>query len=727
MTARGSTARDGSPRAAAVLATLVLAVVYSATAAPDVTFWDAGEFLAAFATFGIPHPPGTPLFVAIGRVWVLGAGLLGAREALAGNLFSAACTAAAGGCTAWLVARWTRDRGCGVAAAICAGTMTTVWANATEAEVYAASLALACAALVAAEHAGRRLGTRGGAEQGARATAATAYALALAVPLHLSALVVSPAAAWLASVPAAASDERATLGVSRGFARTRAASLAAAAVSVAGVGTGRGSLVALGGAGLIACAVHARRARRGATPGADAARPAAAIDAGAIALASAVAVSATLILLVRAAHDPWLNQGDPSTWARLVSAVARRQYAVAPLWPRQAPWWLQLANLGEWADWQVALGVAPDVAPSWTRTPITIAFVLLGAHGSAWHRGRDRRSWVALLLVLVAGSIGVACYLNLKAGPSFGAGVLPDSAPHEARERDYFFVLAWWAWGVWAGIGAVASARRLTRSTRAPSRAPAGAIGVGLASLPLALNWSAATRTRLPAAYAAGAYARALLENAPARAVVFVNADNDTYPLWQAQTALGLRRDVTTVTVSLLPARWYRAELARRGGLLDRHAVDVWLGSTATVAAVAARAARAGRPVAVTLATDDATRAAIADGRGTWQLRGLTVEWVPDRTAGRGDAGVIVIAPPLSSAAGAALGDRRALAAAAARVPRIDAAWLRDSTGDGVVAWAYRQLACPAAVLAASSGGPVAPALRATPRPRSLEGPCEAR
>src|SRR3989339_806500 len=53
--------------AAAVTFCIVLAC-YLRTMAPTLTFWDAGEFIAASYTLGVPHPPGTPLFVIIGRV-----------------------------------------------------------------------------------------------------------------------------------------------------------------------------------------------------------------------------------------------------------------------------------------------------------------------------------------------------------------------------------------------------------------------------------------------------------------------------------------------------------------------------------------------------------------------------------------------------------------------------------------------------------------------------------
>ncbi len=50
---------------------LIASVVYLLTAGPSIAFWDCGEFLASAGCLGIPHPPGTPLLIPIGRVFLL--------------------------------------------------------------------------------------------------------------------------------------------------------------------------------------------------------------------------------------------------------------------------------------------------------------------------------------------------------------------------------------------------------------------------------------------------------------------------------------------------------------------------------------------------------------------------------------------------------------------------------------------------------------------------------
>ena len=586
-------ARSGAARLTAEqgawIAGALLLVVYLFNLAPDVTFWDAGEFIAAAKSLGIPHPPGTPLFVLLLASWARVLGFL--PYAFACNLFSAVCTATAGIASAVLIGRGARlERGrndgwYAVGGVLCAGAMTSVRLNATETEVYAASIALVAITLAVADRAGRTASTRW--------RVLTAYLVMLAVPLHLSGLVAAPVAVYLA-----ASNDEGLIDWQTAFALS--------GVVVTAVGAGRASVV-LAAFGLLIIAVapplagQMWRSIPRQTPGSLR-----------LVFVSAIALSAVFVMVVRARLDPAINQGNPSTWSGLIDVIARRQYDVPGLWPRSAPLWLQIANWFEYADWQAALSLGPTPVPTVARTVMTVVFALLGIVGAAAHRSADRRHWRALLLLFLCGSIGVLLYLNMRASPSFGWGILPDNAVREARERDYFFVLGFWAWGLWAGYGAVAVAQRLRLRP---------IIGVLVAALPIALNWKAVSRRGPLDAALPRRLGEALLLSAPEHAVLFVDGDNDTYPLWFLQRVDGLRRDVTVVTVPLLGADWYGRELSRRYDLLPRGEADgSGRGAMSLPAAIADRARHLGRPVVASMSLDRRTRNEL--GR-QWTLSGL--------------------------------------------------------------------------------------------------------
>ncbi len=133
---------------AAMTALLVLAG-YVFTLAPTVTFWDAGEFIASAHILGIPHPPGTPVFVVLGRVWDI---LLGSliTTAVATNLMAAMFSAGSAAFLFLLMHEALRAGSKGLdessakifriggamAATLIAAFTFTVWQNSIETEVY---------------------------------------------------------------------------------------------------------------------------------------------------------------------------------------------------------------------------------------------------------------------------------------------------------------------------------------------------------------------------------------------------------------------------------------------------------------------------------------------------------------------------------------------------------------------------------------------------------------
>src|SRR5436309_4653029 len=70
-------------------------VLYLLTLAPTTAMWDTSEYITAAYTLGLPHPPGNPLFVLIGRVFAILP--IANTVALRINVLAAICSAVSAG------------------------------------------------------------------------------------------------------------------------------------------------------------------------------------------------------------------------------------------------------------------------------------------------------------------------------------------------------------------------------------------------------------------------------------------------------------------------------------------------------------------------------------------------------------------------------------------------------------------------------------------------------
>src|SRR4030088_134625 len=67
----------------------IACLVYILTREATGSFWDCGEFVSSAYKLQLPHPPGAPLFVLIGRFFIVAFGATEKTAASAVNLMSA--------------------------------------------------------------------------------------------------------------------------------------------------------------------------------------------------------------------------------------------------------------------------------------------------------------------------------------------------------------------------------------------------------------------------------------------------------------------------------------------------------------------------------------------------------------------------------------------------------------------------------------------------------------
>ena len=505
-----------SYRTAGLVGACVLAL-YLVTMAPSTAMWDTSEYIAAAYTFGLPHPPGNPFFVILGHVFSLLPIAHGAAARV--NVLAAVSSAASAGLwclvteqilRAWIAPRWVRLAGA-VAGAVIGATAFTVWNQSVVNEkVYTVSLAgIAIVSWLAV-----RWSVGPDEARADRYLVMIAYLCGLGYANHMAGMLPAPAmaAAVLVRRPAT-------------FVRWRL---------------------------LAACAV-----------------------------AMFIGLTPFATQPIRSAYFPTPNEGEPTDcrtkleWSCTFSEGTlqafeynfnRAQYGKPSLAERQATLSQQLGLWWLYFKWQWVR----DASGNWAALQAVMAALMfvLGLLGAWVHFRRDRNTFWYVGALMFTITLLLIYYLNFKLGWSQDQDL---NAPHEVRDRDYFFIWSFSAWGVWAALGLVhlwelvaelATGGGERRERLASHRGWSVASPVlAIALVPLFCNWTSASRAKHRATRDMAAD---LLNSVEPYGVLITVGDNDTFPLWYAQEVEGIRRDVVVAETSLLNTDWYVRQLIRR-------------------------------------------------------------------------------------------------------------------------------------------------------------------
>ncbi len=138
-----SPASEASLTIGAAAVALVALGVYAATLNPTVSHGDSGEMITVARTFGVPHPPGFPLYALLAGLF---AHVPLASVATRVNFFSVVCDALAAALVFRAAARFTASVPAGILAAALFAFSPIVWPYAVTTEVFA--LNNLCAALL---------------------------------------------------------------------------------------------------------------------------------------------------------------------------------------------------------------------------------------------------------------------------------------------------------------------------------------------------------------------------------------------------------------------------------------------------------------------------------------------------------------------------------------------------------------------------------------------------
>jgi hypothetical protein len=568
-------------------------IIYMLTTAPTVAFWDNGEFIAVGRVLGVGHPPGSPVYTLVTRLFSL---LPFPNVARAVNFESLLAGALAVAFLYFVIAkmakRWegrVQSFGdglptyvTGITACLFAAFSFSFWENALEAEVYATNIFLMTFTLWLV-----LLWTElKEIPRDRKYIYLVGYILALGIGIHMGCLLWAPAylvfiiffehsfagtvllaiplglgfsllskgiirgavglfILWLAvtvfyAVPALWRKPEKKKGGKRKAPPPHPAemptwlvtSLAAVQIVILfATGSAYGGAGAgwFIGFGLASIGSVLLFVRLLRTGYIDRPEIPARVVLGLVVLAG-LALSVHAYLLIRARLNPPINESDPRTWKLVLDVMRRKQYEPMRFFPRRTPFSNQFRIL-----W------------SYFKPQFTIWPLFLAVWGAIAHARRDRRTFAMMAIAFALSSVGLLFYMNIS--------------DHEVRSREYFWVPSYVGLALWMGIGSGAIVRWAKKLGTTYRRTMAVAL-IAFSLLPFIRNYHIMDRSDNYVAYY---YGMNILDYVEENAILITNGDNDTFPLWYLQQVEGVRPDVDILNLSLIQINWYIKQLKDRG------------------------------------------------------------------------------------------------------------------------------------------------------------------
>lgn len=563
----------------AVFAVVIL--IYLLTQARSTSFWDSGEYATCVSILGVPHPPGNPFYVILGRALVtLFGGLFSHAQiaAFMSGLFSAFAAMFTYLITVQLVSMLrVRDweaMFAGIVASLLTAFSFTFWMNAVEAEVYSGLVFFVNLIIwltLRWVEKSRDFDNQNG-------LLLIVYLFFVAFSMHQSALQIAPAVLFIVVWPLLYQGSKESKFWGKFVVYGLALVLSYWIFGLIGKAANLDVLDKLGFALciIVLMVIELREV----------------FDRKLWFLSVAlviIGVSAHIYIPIRAADTPFINLGNPSNAESFQKYLARDQYGQTSMFERRGSFKHQMGHhFFRYFGWQ---WFRTEGLPKTTKLPgsmisfLGILFVAVISLFGAWfHWKNNKHSFAYLLAIMFCVTLLWVFVINLS--------------DQEVRDRDYFFVIAYNMWTIWIGIGALAVTRLVNNKS---IKMAIVAVMLALPVLNMALQYREHDRSR---EFIALDYGLNFLNSVEENAIIFTNGDNDTYPLWYAQAMAdpyakeyihkardiyptsesdaaiqrameyknkhlkGIRKDVTVANLSLLNTAWYIRQLRDREGVL---------------------------------------------------------------------------------------------------------------------------------------------------------------